>query len=303
MIEVNYRSGTPDDSRRVFEVFIESVADLDRRQGTDVEADDFWAKPEAVPAIWERRKPLFDYLEDAAHFWLAERDGEVIGYARSTVEDGLLELTEFFVRPGRQSAGVGAELLRRAFPQDGARRRVIIATTDVRAQARYLKSGVAPRFTVMYFTCKPEAIEVASDLVIEPVADREKFMHAAGRIDKAVLDYRRDSVHEFVLSDRLAFQCRRGDRIVGYAYTGKGTGPIAVEQADDMPAVLAHLERLAAERGDQEFGMQVPTINHVAVEHLFGRGCRLDPFVILFMADRPFGKFENYILSSPPFFM
>jgi len=33
------------------------------------------------------------------------------------------------------------------------------------------------------------------------------------------------------------------------------------------------------------------------------RGFRLDKFMAVLMSDVPFGRFENYILTSPPFFL
>ncbi len=68
-----------------------------------------------------RIQPLYALLaEIAAEWWVAEDDaGRLIGYARSIERGagyGLFELSEFFVRPGHQSAGVGRALLERAFP-------------------------------------------------------------------------------------------------------------------------------------------------------------------------------------------
>ena len=76
----------------------------------------------------------------ATRWWFAEDEatGEAIGYARSILRDGVRELTEFFVLPEAQGAGVGRGLLARAFPADGARHRAIVATMDPRAIARYL---------------------------------------------------------------------------------------------------------------------------------------------------------------------
>ena len=49
--------------------------------------------------------------------------------------------------------------------------------------------------------------------------------------------------------------------------------------------------------------MELPMINRSAVNWLLGRGYRIEPFVVLGMSDEPFGRFENYICTSPPFFM
>ncbi len=72
--------------------------------------------------------------------------------------------------------------------------------------------------------------------------------------------------------------------------------------ANDFPAILAHAETEAAVKGT-EFSVEVPMVNRAAVDYLLSRGCKLESFFEFFMADSVFGKFENYILTSPPFFV
>ncbi len=79
------------------------------------------------------------------------------------------ELTEFFVSPHQQSAGVGRELLLRAFPKSVARYRTIIATLDERALYRYIKLGMYGRFPLKYFYRKAEKVAVETDLKVEPM--------------------------------------------------------------------------------------------------------------------------------------
>ena len=143
MTEPTYRlrRGTPADSRAAFDVFLPAVRDLAARQGNPWDPD-----PEA---LWPRMQPLLDRLAThAAEWWIAEdaASGEVIGYARSVERGGLFELSEFFVHPDRQSAGVGGALLDAAFPADRGEVRAIIATTDVRALRRYHAAGTFAQF-------------------------------------------------------------------------------------------------------------------------------------------------------------
>ena len=59
---------------------------------------------------------MFEFLaHTASQFWVAERAGEIIAYARSIEHDGLQELTEFFVSPDQQSAGVEESCCRAPF--------------------------------------------------------------------------------------------------------------------------------------------------------------------------------------------
>ena len=300
---VTYRQGTLQDSYTAMLVFQEALLDLGRRQGTMpiTGGDD----PETLAKLWEQRRSLYEHLaRTAEQFWIAEKEGRAIGYARSVIRDGVRELTEFFVLPGEQSAGVGRELLDRAFPSEGAEQRVIIATTDIRAQARYLKAGVYARFPVVYFSRAPEAVAVASDLEFEPIETSLQNLKILNRIDQEVLGHTRQVDHEWLLQEREhRFIYRRGGQAVGYGYVGTRSGPFALVGENDFPAVLAHAESLAATARREEFGVEVPQINRAAVKHLLARGFKLDPFLAFFMSADAFGKFENYIFTSPPFFM
>ena len=296
---ITYRNGSPEDSYAVFSIFEETFADLARRLGvTDPMS---WDDAQELAQMWDERHSLYEHLANTAeHFWIAERDGELLGFARSILREGLLELTEFFVRPGKQSSGVGRELMARVFPREGAKRLNIIATTDLRAQARYLKAGVYPRFPIYYFGREPEAVPVDTDLTFASLTS--EHIERLAEVDRAVIGHRRDVDHRWLLSERQGYLYMRGDRAVGYGYAGKRNGPFALLDDHDFPAVLAHAENAALGKWGH-FGVEAPMINRVAVDYLLSRGFRIDPFIALFMSDAPFGKFENYVFTNPPFFM
>jgi hypothetical protein len=301
MGEVHYRPGTIEDSYTVFCLFEETLSDEFQRFGFGATS---WPDPGKLARMWRQRATLYHHLaRTAEQFWIAERDGQAIGFARSVQRDGLRQLTEFFVLPGDQSGGVGRELLARAFPPGGARRRSIIATIDTRAQARYLKSGVYPRFPIYYFYRQPEKIMVESDLTFEPLrADpAAETLATLADIDRAILGFRREEDHTWLLADRPGYLYRRDGYAVGYGYVGKASGPFALLDATDFPAALAHAETQAASEGFGHFGLEVPTVNQAAVDYILGRNFNIHGFVTLLMSDAPFGRFENYLALSPPF--
>jgi hypothetical protein len=50
--------------------------------------------------------------------------------------------------------------------------------------------------------------------------------------------------------------------------------------------------------------LEVPLHNRHAVDYLLARGFKIpDGFYAFWMSEAPFGKFEQYIVTSPPFFM
>ena len=297
---VIYRPATPADTPAVYRVFTDTLADLSAR--INQPADSTAGAADA----WLRRQPLFDHLaETAAYAWLAEADGEVIGYARSIQRGPLLELTEFFVLPGRQSAGVGGELLRRAFPADapGATRRAIIATIDTRAQARYLRAGVYPRFPIYEFNRAPEPVSVPTDLEIRPLAEAADPLALAGTIDTAVLGHRRDPDHAWFQATRQGYAYFRQGQPVGYGYHGPFMGPFALLNPADQPAVLAHAETQWNAQGHDRIAFETPLINQTAVDYLLARRYQFGGFFAFFMTSVPFGQFDRYVCSSPLFFI
>jgi GNAT superfamily N-acetyltransferase len=255
-----------------------------------------------IESLWKKRKTMFEYLATAAaQFWVAELDGKIIGYARSMEHDGMQELTEFFVLPEQQSGGVGGELLMRAFPKTEARYRTVIATLDERALYRYMKMGVYGRFPFKYFYRKAETVEVKTDLRIEP-AQLKLHIQDINRIDRELISHTRENLHRWIITDRNGFVYKRNGGIVGYGYVGSSSGPFAVLDENDFPAVLAHAESLMAKIG-ANFGVETPLINTKAIQYFVERKYQIDSFSAIFMSNVPFGKFENYLCFSPEFFM
>jgi GNAT superfamily N-acetyltransferase len=295
-----YREGTLEDNYAVYQVFTQSILDLGDR--TNVMTITGGNNPELMKSLWQSRGPLFTFLaQDCAHFWIAENDGQIIGYARSIEHDGFLELTEFFVLPNRQSAGVGRELLAHAFPKSNERYRTIVATLDERALYRYLSAGVYGRFPIKYFCRQAEKVAVKSDLQFEPM-HHEIHLEQINRIDQYIVGHQREAIHRWIITTRAGFVYKRNGEIVGYGYMGSNSGPFAVLDENDFPAVLAHAESRIAETGD-EFGVETPLINKKALGYFLERKYKMDAFTALFMSNEPFGRFENYLCFSPILFM
>jgi GNAT superfamily N-acetyltransferase len=297
-----YRRGTGLDSEACFRVFEAAIDDLGRRTGTiaNTTASETWA--------WDIRQPLYDHLAATAdEWWIAEDDaGRVVGYARSMERDGTRELTEFFVHPAAQAGGIGRELLARAFRADGVKHRSIIATTDVRAVNRYLREGLAGRLPLAGLEAVPRAVALETDLVREPIVATERTLEALGAIDRAVLGFRRDVDHIWLATERSGWLYRRAGEAVAYGYhpvRPSWGGPYAALEAADLPVLLADAESAAFEAGHATVSFDVALIAQTAIDHLLGRGFRVDPFLMLFFTDGPVDGLDRYVLTSPPFFL
>ncbi len=254
---------------------------------------------------WERdRRSVFQHMtESEGESWLAERDGEVIGYARSLLREGVLNLTDFFVLPGHQTGSIGKTLLQHAFNPKGVAGRVVIATTSVAAQARYLKSGMVPRCPICDFKRQAESVAFETDLTIEPMAAEPETFEILSRIDRVTLGYRRDVDHRWLLDDRPGYLYRRGLEPMGYGYVGQRAGPFALLDPDDFPAVLAHAENETAQI-DGDLLLVTPLVNSAAVHYLLDRGFKMDGrSLTLLMSDEPRGRLDRYVIGSPGFFV
>ena len=192
------RPATPDDKRPSFDVFIPAVRELSARQGAPWDPD-----PDEV---WNNQTAFLDFLaEHAAEWWVAEEDdsGKVIGYARSLERGGLFELSEFFVHPDSQSAGVGRALLDKAFPAGRGEVRAIIATTDVRAQARYYQAGTIARFPIAGLTGKPGvAAGTPVGNGVEPAPATTDDIADLAALERSVIEFDRGNEFKWLLENR-----------------------------------------------------------------------------------------------------
>ena len=300
---VSFRRFGSGELEAVARVFAASLNDLLAESGTGPYVD--LADAAAWQAAWEGdRRSLFAHLAATeGESWLAEAEGRILGYARSILRDGHCQLTEFFVLPGEQRAGLGRELLARAFESVAADTRSVIATTRPTALARYLKAGVYPLCPIADLERQPEAVAVESDLVIEEMEREPETLEWLAQIDRALLGYRRDADHRWLAGDRAGFLYRRGGVPVGYGYVGRWSGPFALLAPGDFPAVLAHAESTAAARGEANFAVMLPLVNRHAADYLLARGFRFDEsFMMLYLTDRAAPRLDRYLCAMPGFF-
>jgi GNAT superfamily N-acetyltransferase len=291
--EVVVRRATPADARRAFDVSMEAMRDLFIRQGNAWKLDS--------ESFWTALEPFLTHLAThAAEWWVAEDpdDGSMIGYARSIERGGLFELTEFFVRPDRQSAGVGRRLMERVFPLGRGEVRAIIATTDTRGLSRYYAAGTLARFAMLSLTGIPKPGHSAGD--IECISATVDAMPEFAAIEQAVFGYARYADYAWLFQHREAYLYRRAGRAVGFAFFSQtGQGPIAALEPADLGPMLLQLEARAHSCGMESMSFEVPSINGVAMHHLLGRGFKMDAPFNLLMSNVPFGKFDRLIAFAP----
>lgn len=297
--QIRYRRASPDDNRACHDLMWASVVDLGRRNGSPLQgtADDWWRSGESLHDL---------VAQLAAEWWLAEEagSGRLVGFARTLERESLVELTEFFVLPDAQGMGVGRALLERAFPDRPGAVRSIVATSDVRAQARYYAAGTVARFPIYTLSAATAETEPASDIAAIAINSGHTIEDQRA-IERQVLGHRRsDTEIGWLLEHRRSHIYRRDGDAIGFSFVGTdGTGPIAALAPSDLPAILLHVEGLAHSLGIERLEFQVPAPNEVAIRHLMRRGYRFDSWINFLMSDRPFGQFDRFLPFSPPLFL
>jgi GNAT superfamily N-acetyltransferase len=294
------RPGTAADSRPAFDVFVAAVTDLAARLGSpwDANADE----------LWPRLQPMFDMIAaHAAEWWVAtDGAGAVIGYARSVERGGLFELSEMFVLPRKQAAGIGRLLLERAFPTGRGEVRAIIATTDVRALANYYRAGTAARFPITSLLGAPgkRAGRAPLEPSLEAITATPDDIPALLELERGAIEFDRGPDEmRWLIEQREGCLYRRAGRLLGSSFlTTRGAiGPVVAASPQDMPGILDRVERRAAELEVEELTVDVPGPNEAALRHLLERGLQLDTFLTVLMSSRPFGDFSRFIGFAPPF--
>jgi hypothetical protein len=182
---------------------------------------------------------------------------------------------------------MGKALLERAFPIGRGRHRAIIATQDPRALSRYLRQGVRFVTTIMDLEAAPRPVTVDTDLEFEVLAPTAEAVALIVGVEREILGHRRDIDVRFLLDQRPAWIARRAGAVAGFAFGARDelTGPIGALDPADMPALLAHVETRAVADGETNVYFSIPLENHTAVEYLLRRSFRVDPMLIMFLAD------------------
>jgi ribosomal protein S18 acetylase RimI-like enzyme len=118
------------------------------------------------PVSWPGvpRSPYVEHLltRPGLRLMVGEIDGRVAGMA-STIEvgqPGRRFLTDLYVDPARQSQGLGRRML--AAAMDGATERMTFSSSDPRALASYIRSGMRPWWPLLYLESDGSALDPRS---------------------------------------------------------------------------------------------------------------------------------------------
>ena len=299
MTNFTIRKGKQTDQFAVFCVFRLSLYDLLQKMKVVTSIPTL----AEIENLYEYYRSFLAHIYDTCdQFWVAEADGQVVGYARSIVRDGVRQLTEFFVMPDHQGLGAGSQLLAKAFPKEGTQNRVICASPDTRALIRYLKTGVRSRTTIYEWSRIPEAVPFETDLVIKPIENTPADIAILNEIDHTILGYTRETDHHWLIQNKRGHFYSRNGQVVGYSYFANRAGPIAMLHNADFPTALAHIETEMTKTVDDVYNeiiLCVPMNNPAAVDYVIKRDYHTNAFFEHFLTDQPLGHYQNYIFIDP----
>src|SRR5215469_11028455 len=146
-----FRPVRADELQQAEELVVHSINDLTERHG-------FGPMASLRPPDFQ----LFSLKDDPDGLWVAEADGEMLGFAFSWVNGDFWFLAELFVSPAQQGRKVGSELLMRTFDharKAGVRNKALITFTfNTVSQALYIRHGMLPRLPIYFFSAARAAL-------------------------------------------------------------------------------------------------------------------------------------------------
>ncbi|WFU44034.1 GNAT family N-acetyltransferase [Bradyrhizobium sp. CB82] len=293
------RPARVDDLKRADEIVVASINELTERRG-------FGKMATSHPPNFQ----AFSLRDDSEGLWVADEDGEIIGFAWSWVCGELWFLAQLFVSPGRQSDGIGRQLISKTF--DHARMRA----TSIRAlitfafnnvsQGLYIRHGLFPRFPI-YMVSVPRD-QLASRLAeprlhLEPLTAKTARFDELAVIDVSALSVSREKHHRYLLGDSTTsgFTIHAGSDCVGYVYISEGhIGPLAVLRQDLVGSAFAAALSFAARSNSPNISAFVPSASEPALKAATDYAMRLT-FPMLLMSNRQFGDWVSYLPRNPGF--
>jgi GNAT superfamily N-acetyltransferase len=179
---------------------------------SEAEAESILASPpQTVPATLR-------HVFETGTMYVAEQDGTILAFAGAITRGSVTFLTDLFVRPQTQSAGLGKTLLQYVLPQEHPIH-CTMSSTDPRAQALYIRYGMQPVFPHFNLRWQGQAHEEPFPADIE-VLEGQAGDPALLQWDAQVSGRARPVDHAFWIEQQQSIPLwfRRRGVIVGYAY-------------------------------------------------------------------------------------
>lgn len=254
---------------------------------------------------------LFSLREDPEGLWVAEADGEMVGFAFSWVADDFWFLAELFINPARQGDGIGGALMARTFEHarnNGAGNRALITFAfNTVSQGLYIKHGLFPRLPLYVVRAERGALKHRSNsgrlraVAIAATPDHGKLLE---QIDRSALGFSRAKHHGFLRTDGTVrgFLLYQAENCIGYVYVSASghIGPMAVLQRRHMGGAFEMALDVAFESNASHISAFLPGVNDTSLSAAIASGMRIALPMVLMSASE-FGDWQRYLPRNPGF--
>ena len=267
-----------------------------------------------IEAEWGAQRELVEFVaaQPGGSYWICERDGEPVGYARVCRFAAMEQLTELMVLPGHHARGIGRALLERCFPDDPTPElgRLVVAAGATGDLTLYSDFGVMP--VAGHWHLRASAADYAERRareidVVDPAAHALEADRAAAEwkaLEPPAIGHRRPELHDFFARTRtcLATMDAATGSATGLCWVGPNgdVGPaVAVTPADLVPVVLAALDRVARTLEPPSFGVYCATDSWWLLRRLRRLGFKVHwPGWV--MSSIPLPGLDRYLPMRPP---
>lgn len=290
--------------------------DLEAAHQTMVESLNQFAMQRALPLVdldFNEHLPLWRHLlgTSGESFFVAKVKNKLAGFCCNIVRGNLWFLSYLVVAPEFQGTGIGGDLFTKAMAEArGNKETEVIAAyanaSNWPSMSLYIRSGIFPRVPVLKLegsiSDMCQATRDVQPMECEVAGLTEKTIALVDSLDEDIRGTGRDIDHRFWLGcgDMRCYLFEKNGEATGYAYIcDEGTiGPVAALNPEEMEGILALcLDRLSSQ-GVDRFTLHVPGENTGALSFLYDRGFKIQELGLI-MSSRPFGKWENYVISRP----
>ena len=286
------------------------AADLEPAQALVVASINELSNRHGFGAIASLRPPQFQAFclrEQPGLLWVAEQDGEMLGYAFAWACGELRFLAELFVAPGRQGAGIGRELLGRTIPparKGGAAVNALITFAfNAASQGLYMRHGMFPKLPLYFVSASRQTLQARLQAPpATPPALTLADLPKLAEIDHQALGVVRTEHHRFLLADPAmrGVLLRAGGERIGYAYLSADghIGPLAVTKPQAMGPALQAMLAMALDGNATNISAFLPAAGDAALGVAAAQGMRIT-LPMMLMASRDFGDWRCYLPRNP----